>query len=567
MSAPCGFGPAIERTGKPLALSMQTLWLTGQVLPMGARLWVRHEFQSSEPLPVEIVYSFMLPRDATLRRFRVTGEDFSVVSELQPVERARAIYEEGIQAGSVSTLTTSYKDGLVNLSVGNVRPGDKVLVLLELLAGVELHDEGLRLRFPFTLAPSYHAQARSIEIGPGARELELPESEFGDIILPPFVTDESRLHRVGFDLEVRLEGIHEVSSPSHSIRVGLEAGHSARVSLSRSSDLPNRDLVLDVKQHSAKSETFGGLDSEGKGHFAVRVPSTEFGDAPSGARKMVILLDRSGSMAGLPIAQARRAIAACLSTLNAEDKFALIAFDTWVEHFRAHLTNAVPEERRAATDFLDTLSARGGTELANGLKAAARLLQTNANDTAGDVLVITDGQVFGTNQVLEAARSTGARIHCLGIGDASQDRFLAQLASHTGGVSRFVTPGEAVDLAALDLFASILRPVAQNLIVSAPDGIWIRPERPSTLFRGSPLLFFGETGSRSSGDLDLRWESSSGARQLTVPLKLTTSALATTVKLLQGSRLIADAESRIGSLGQGSAAKRESERYEHQSGT
>ena len=42
----------------------------------------------------------------------------------------------------------------------------------------------------------------------------------------------------------------------------------------------------------------------------------------------------------------------------------------------------------------------------------------------GDVLVITDGQVMGTEDIIAKARSLGVRIHCLGIGSASQDRFL-----------------------------------------------------------------------------------------------------------------------------------------------
>ena len=162
-----GFAPGNGATGKPLNLSMQKLWLTGQVLAVGARLWVRHEFVSSETEPVEVIYGFILPRDASLRRFRVSGDGFTVDSELRPTKEATKIYEDGIQAGSLSTLARQYGDGLVNLTVGNIRPGEKVVVLLELLAGVELHDSGLRLRFPFTLAPSYHPQARGMEVVPG----------------------------------------------------------------------------------------------------------------------------------------------------------------------------------------------------------------------------------------------------------------------------------------------------------------------------------------------------------------------------------------------------------------
>src|SRR6516162_2525092 len=97
-----GFVPVNQATGKAVDLSMQTLWLTGQVLGVGARLWVRHEFESQESKPVEVIYSFVLPRDASLRRFRLSGTYFSVDSELRPTEEAHKIYEAGIQAGSFS---------------------------------------------------------------------------------------------------------------------------------------------------------------------------------------------------------------------------------------------------------------------------------------------------------------------------------------------------------------------------------------------------------------------------------------------------------------------------------
>jgi Mg-chelatase subunit ChlD len=557
-----GFGPAVQATGEPLALGMQTLWLTGHVLPVGARLWVRHEFQCTEDKPVEVIYTFMLPRDATLRRFRVTGEGFSVDSKLQPVEEARKTYEAGIEAGSLSTLAQNYQDGLVTLSVGNVRPGEKVTVLLEVLAGVELHDGGLRLRFPFTLAPSYHARARCIESEPGIGELDLPEEEFGDLILPRFLKNASNLHQVGFDMDLRIDGLQEVSSPSHSIRVGVGEKNGARVSLSRASDVPNRDLVLDAKIRLDKPEVIGGIDDNEKGHFSVLVPSTLFGKPSQGPRKVLILLDRSGSMNGAPIVQARSAIAACLSTLTADDEFGLLAFDNSVETFRPQLVKANTDARKAAREFLNAINARGGTELAMGLTAAADLLRSHGNEnTNAEVFVITDGQVLGTNEVLEAARRTGARIHCLGIGSASQDQFLSQLSTQTGGVSRFLTPREAVDCAALELFASISAPVAQNVKVSVGEGLRARPKAPTNVFSGTPILVLAESDTKQGSQLQLHWQGAEGVQSLDVNLRPVRSPIAHTLRLLQGSRLIADAESHLVGLTRSADEKLANKRY------
>src|SRR5208283_2439489 len=109
------FAPVAARSGEPMRLAMQRLWLTGHVLPAGARLTVQHVFRLGEDKPLEAIYSFLLPRDAALRAFRIVGEGFEAHSELRQTEDAVKAYEQGIADGSLSALARQYGDGVVNL--------------------------------------------------------------------------------------------------------------------------------------------------------------------------------------------------------------------------------------------------------------------------------------------------------------------------------------------------------------------------------------------------------------------------------------------------------------------
>src|SRR6185369_7582683 len=120
----------------------------------GGRLVVQHVFRSDEEQPLEVIYSFPLPRDAALRGFRISGDGFEAHSELRPTEDAVKTYEKGIADGSLSAMARLYGDGVMNLTVGNIRPHETVTLCLDLLAGVELRDNGFRFRYPFTLAPA-----------------------------------------------------------------------------------------------------------------------------------------------------------------------------------------------------------------------------------------------------------------------------------------------------------------------------------------------------------------------------------------------------------------------------
>jgi hypothetical protein len=91
-----------------------------------------------------------------------------------------------------------------------------------------------------------------------------------------------------------------------------------------------------------------------------------------------------------------------------------------------------------------------------------------------------------------------------------QDRFIAQLASQTGGVSRFLTPAERIDLPAVELFASIGRPVAQAVTASVRgvEGSRIAPEPAKQVFSGTPFVFFGDSPAAKDLSLTLEWQGS-----------------------------------------------------------
>lgn len=519
-----GFAPRASGGLRLIKLSMQRLWLTGQILPVGARLTVQHIFRSDEETPIEVIYSFALPRDAAMRSFRIRGEGFEAHSELRNTEAAVKLYEQGIAQGSLSSLVRQYGDGAVNLTVGNIRPKETVTIDVEILCGVELRDDGFRFRFPFTLSPSYHAQAKTALTAAGEGQMELPPDQFGDFLLPPFREDASALHQVGFDLLLSSQlPLLEIGSPSHAVRVTHTGERSTRVGMAIEKDVPDRDLVLDARFQSIEPQVLAA-----NGHFAAIVPSSSFGVAPEVSRRLVVLLDRSGSMQGEPIAQACKAIAACLGRLRPTDRFGLVAFDDQVSVYQPDLVPATLEMRDGAERFLAQAVAHGGTALARGFLKAARLLGSEG----GDVLILTDGQVSGTETILASARSTGVRLHCLGIGSASQDRFLALLARETGGVSRFVTPGERVDLPAVDLFAAIGGAVAKGLKTTGN----IQPQPPSTVFSGTPVILYGA----GEDYLELNWTGG----ELRLPIRSSATGIGDTLRLLQGSRLITDWESR-----------------------
>ncbi len=231
------------------------------------------------------MYCFPLPRDASLVSFQISGENFSISSRLERAVDAQARYEQALEDGSLAAVTQQNLDGLVNLTVGSLRPGETVSVRLDLIAGVSLSDSGFRLRFPFTVAPCYHSQMRVSVDEPGIGTIELPEEVAAGVFLPRFHAAASDLHNIGFELQISpAKAVSEIASPSHAVRVLLHGRDATGVKLSPDRDVPNRDLVLDVNCDLGTGRAWADGSGGGRKHFAAVVPSTAFGQ-PTRARR------------------------------------------------------------------------------------------------------------------------------------------------------------------------------------------------------------------------------------------------------------------------------------------
>ena len=145
------FGSIVNaQTHQAVQLAMQRLHLAGKATPAGALLQVTHAFQCAGDAtqPLETLYVFMLPRDGALRRFKIKGEGFEVESSLKPREEARKEYEENTQKGHLSSLAEVCPDGMVTLTIGQIRPGEEIQIILEVVAAVDTRDSDFRFRFP-----------------------------------------------------------------------------------------------------------------------------------------------------------------------------------------------------------------------------------------------------------------------------------------------------------------------------------------------------------------------------------------------------------------------------------
>jgi Ca-activated chloride channel family protein len=106
---------------------------------------------------------------------------------------------------------------------------------------------------------------------------------------------------------------------------------------------------------------------------------------------MVIVLDRSGSMNGRKISDARQAVLNLLSSLSAKDRFALVTYSDGVQVV-AGLQRVTADHRQRLEALISGVTAGGATNLGAGLMAGINaILSAAGTGNAAKVILISDG--------------------------------------------------------------------------------------------------------------------------------------------------------------------------------
>ncbi len=430
---------------------------------------VTQVFRNTEQREVEALYTFPVPRDASVANFSMWINDREMIGEVVEKQRAREIYN-------------SYKR--------------------------KRRDPGLLEQTDFK-----SFEMRIYPIGPGAKQKvkvtyyqELPYDHDWATYVYPLATST----RPGVDMSVKKTfslSVHVKSetpiaameSPSHSkeMVIARHADVYMQGSLEISGGSLARDVVLSyqIKRPQTGLDILCSKQNNEDGFFYLTLTAGEELAGTNSPMDYLFILDISGSMAHdgkLNLSQ--KTIGSFVDTLGDKDRLEIITFNIQANALFNQLRTAQAATKSEARTYLASQAASGGTSLRPALSAAYRYADP---DRTLNVVIFSDGMTKQDerNMLIKSIneRPVNVRVFCVGVGNEINRSLLKQIAEDSGGLASFLSREDDFERQARSFRRKLIHPAATNVRIQF-EGLEVYEVEPRilpNLYHGAPLRLFG----------------------------------------------------------------------------
>jgi len=444
------------------------------VLDRTARTTLRVELRNPSSVQEEAVLLLPVPTEAAVSEFAFEGQAAEPTARLLPADEARRTYDEIVRKVRDPGLLEFAGARLIRTSVFPIGPGahSKVQLTYEHV----LDGDGDRIDY------------------------ELLRSEaLGNSVPWEITADVTSKAPISMLYSPSHEVATERLGPRH-FRVQVDRAHAAAPGAFRLSYLAEHGETPAASLFAYPDPKVGG------GYFLMLLGAPRPAAARQQKREVTLVLDRSGSMAGEKMDQARAALRQVVEALDDGEAFNIIDYATTVERFAEHPVRKDRATLEQARSYIASLRPIGGTNIHDALLEALR--QPGTPGMLPLVLFLTDGlpTVGQTSEqairdLVAAGNAAHRRIFSFGVGSDVNVPLLDRIAEVTRGTSTYVLPAEDVEVKVARVFKKLSGPVLANpeLTTLDADGQTttrrVRERYPQLLpdvFEGDALVLLGQ---------------------------------------------------------------------------
>ncbi len=433
-----------------------------------ARTHIDQVFTSDYDRDLEGTYIFPIPEGAAVKDFRLWLGNEPVQGEILDADEARRIYEAIVRKRRDPALLEYAGRGMFRARVYPIPAHGEARIELEYTEILSEQNSTVTYIYPLD---TERFSAKPIESV-----------------------------RVYIDLHSKVP-IRNIYSPLPGVSIRRPDDHSATLTYEKSNVKPDRDLVayytLSEDDIGLGLVTYKPRDEDGY-FMLLAAPKVEVQQHEIEAKDVVFVFDRTGSMAGEKIEQAKGALKYCLRSLNPADRFNVIVFNEQPDRVFQNLVEATRENISKAIEHIDAMDARGGTNIDLALETTFHMLE--GEDRPAFVLFLTDGLptvgIVDVRKILARTDSIAppqVRLFAFGVGYDVNTNLLDKLSLQHRGATQYVRPEEDIEVKVSNLYAMISYPILTDIKIDYGSmGIYdVFPTQLSDVFKGSQIILTG----------------------------------------------------------------------------
>jgi Ca-activated chloride channel family protein len=434
-----------------------------------AEVQISQTFHNPGSFQIDTEYFFPMPEEGAIQNFVLMVDGREMPGRLLPKDEARRIYEEIVRTKRDPALLEYMGRGLFKTSVFPIPPNaDRKVTMRYTQICKRDHD---LVEFAYLFATQKFT-AKPIQ----------------------------RL-----SLTLRIESrdpIKSIYCPTYDARVERVSDHDARVSFEQRDVVPTNDFrvvyTLAEGAFGATVLSYRPTQSEDGYFLLLASPQVKPADTKPLPKTVIFVLDRSGSMTGKKIEQARKSLKFVLNNLRDDDTFNIIAYDDRVDSFKPELQRYSSRTREEAERFVDNIREGGATNIDSALKTALGMIPDDTRPSY--ILFLTDGlptagvtDEMAIAQNCKSANSKRARLFAFGVGFDVNARLLDRLSGGNSGTSEYVKPDEDIERYVSRFYSKMTSPVLSNIRIefTGTDINRTYPRDIPDLFEGGQLIWVG----------------------------------------------------------------------------
>jgi len=453
---------------------------------------VYQEFTNEWDQTVDAVYSFPLPPDARSTKLLYTRNDTTFKAVLKVQQQST---NPGTGSGGVAALVNEYigRNGL-KMTLNDIEPGAIQKIELHYISVLKYHQGECSYDYPldtkdFVKHPIDHLEFNiNVQTTHVITAFDIPSH-------PDFQT----LQNESDHIKLRLR------KPMSYLGTDLIFKYFVN------------DNVLDVDFYSNYTDSLDG-------HFTLLVrPENQVDTSQVLIKNVVLLLGNSSRMVGYKLEQSIDAISQSLDSLDVNDYFNIILFNSTTYNWRSNLVQATSENINAAKTYLDGVIGQFGSRMDLGIQKA---LQQFQNDNySNSIIAFTDGYSPLNPKQITSDNNYKTGIFPIGIGDDIDRARLEMTASLNYGFVTYFNEDDNLKDGMVRVIEKINKPLLKNvqLDFNKEDISKLIPQKYPTTFVGTCFFVAGKYNSPGGTTINLTGEGVNGDVQYDYEVNFTDS--------------------------------------------